>query len=187
MQIIIKTALKSSLFEDFFVYIVQSCYVSYNLIIVAKPLGLFSIYSGTFNFLLIFYNEFSCSLAFQLSFLFQTSNPKHFSFVGLITLNFVAFILILTSFLYIWLLKPLLCLPLHCLLLLVYFHLNIKPTLISYSCSSSQVVPLFHISPCEISGLLWNSSTNTLFRDFHPSIGTCPIIQYSKQTKTCPL
>lgn len=91
MQIIIKTALKSSLFEDFFVYIVQSCYVSYNLIIVAKPLGLFSIYSGTFNFLLIFYNEFSCSLAFQLSFLFQTSNPKHFSFVGLITLNFVAF------------------------------------------------------------------------------------------------
>ncbi|KXA00244.1 hypothetical protein HMPREF3224_00042 [Anaerococcus hydrogenalis] len=91
MQIIIKTALKSSLFEDFFVYIVQSCYVSYNLIIVAKPLGLFSIYSGTFNFLLIFYNEFSCSLAFQLSFLFQTSNPKHFSLVGLITLNFVAF------------------------------------------------------------------------------------------------
>ena len=91
MQIIIKTALKSSLFEDFFVYIVQSCYVSYNLIIVAKPLGLFSIYSGTFNFLLNFYNEFSCSLAFQLSFLFQNPNPKYFSFVGLITLNFVAF------------------------------------------------------------------------------------------------
>ena len=91
MQIIIKTALKSSLFEDFFVYIVQSCYVSYNLIIVAKPLGLFSIYSGTFNFLLNFYNEFSYSLAFQLSFLFQNPNPKYFSFVGLITLNFVAF------------------------------------------------------------------------------------------------
>lgn len=125
MQIIIKTALKSSLFEDFFVYIVQSCYVSYNLIIVAKPLGLFSIYSRTFNFLLNFYNEFSCSLAFQLSFLFQNPNPKYFSFVGLITLNFVAFILILTSFLYIWLLKPLLCLPLHCLLLLVYCNLHI--------------------------------------------------------------
>ena len=91
MQIIIKTALKSSLFEDFFVYILQSCYVSYNLIIVAKPLGLFSIYSGTFNFLLNFYNEFSCSLAFQLSFLFQNPNPKYFSFVGLISLNFVAF------------------------------------------------------------------------------------------------